>query len=177
MAAASGTPDAILQQSNCVAGEDIAGTFSSFTQVGACNAVAFFQAANAAIANGQLTVPNPGTAKDGQPCLTTRNFGVIDQDQSDNVTTEYLTSGNGQIAQDTTANQQALPGSAVLFNGSDNGLIDFFMDPALGCTPWEAPNLGNAGARPPRCHWTNSRPRRSPASPAAPPPWCRSTTR
>ena len=50
--AASGTPDAILQQSDCVAGEDIDGTFSSFTQVGACNAVAFFQAANTAIQPG-----------------------------------------------------------------------------------------------------------------------------
>jgi len=146
VAAASGTPDAILQQNNCIAGEDINAVFSSFTQVGACNAAAFFQAANAAIAAGQLTVPNPGTAKDGQPCLTTRNFGIIDQDQSDNVTTEYLANGNGQIAQDTTANQQAVAGATVLFNGSDNGLLDFFVDPALGCTPWEVPNLGNAGA-------------------------------
>jgi hypothetical protein len=144
--AASGTPDAILQQNNCIAGEDINAVFSSFTQVGACNAAAFFQAANAAIQAGQLTVPNPGNAKDGQPCLTTRNFALIDQDQSDNVTTEYLANGNGQIAQDTTANQQALAGATVLFNGSDNGLLDFFVDPALGCAPWEVPNLTNGGA-------------------------------
>ncbi|HEX6527825.1 MAG TPA: hypothetical protein VF070_48570 [Streptosporangiaceae bacterium] len=149
IAAASGTPDAVLQQSNCVAGESIQGTFSSFTQVGSCNAVAFFQAANAAIQAGTLTVPSPGTAKDGQPCLTTRNFGVIDQDQSDNVTTKYLAS-NGRTAQDTAANQQAM-GAAnvmnnlVLFNGSDNALIDDFVDPALGCTPWMAPDLANGG--------------------------------
>jgi hypothetical protein len=148
--AASGTPDAILQQNNCVAGESIQGAFSSFTQVASCNGIAFFQAANAAIQAGNLTVPNPGTAKDGQPCLTTRNFGVIDQDQSDNVTTKYLANGNGQIAQFTTANQQAM-GNAdvmtnlVLFNGSDNALIDNFVDPALGCTPWMAPDLANGG--------------------------------
>ena len=54
-------------------------------------------------------MPNPGTANDGQPCLTTRNFGVIDQDQSDNVTTLYLANAKGQTAQDTAANQQAVP--------------------------------------------------------------------
>ena len=143
--AASGTPDAILQQANCVAGEDIAGTFSSFTQVGACNAVAFFQAANTAIQAGKLTVPNPGTAKDGQPCLTTRNFGVIDQDQSDNVTTVYLANGQGQIAQNTAANAAANPNDVLLANGSDNGLLDFHVDPALGCTPWSVTDLANPG--------------------------------
>jgi len=144
--AASGTPDAILQQSNCVAGENIAGTFSSFTQVGACNAVAFFQAANSAVQAGKLTVPNPGTATDGQPCETTRNFAVIDQDQSDNVTTMYLANANGQIAQDTAANAQTVASVVTLANGSDNGLIDFHVDPALGCTPWTVPDLANPGA-------------------------------
>jgi hypothetical protein len=147
--AASGTPDAILQGANCVTGESIAGAFSSFTQVGACNAVAFFQAANAAIAAGTLTVPNPGTAKDGQPCLTTRNFALIDQDQSDNVTTKYLANGNGQTAQFSAANQAAVAGSTTLTNGSDNALINFFMDPALGCTDWQVPDLANAGATAP----------------------------
>ena len=143
--AASGTPDAILQGANCVAGENIAGTFSSFTQVGACNAVAFFQAANTAIQAGTLTVPNPGTAKDGQPCMTTRNFGVIDQDQSDNVTTLYLANAQGQTAQDTAANSAANPNDVLLANGSDNGLIDFHVDPALGCTPWSVTDLANPG--------------------------------
>jgi hypothetical protein len=170
VAAASGTPDAILQQANCVAGEDINGQFSSFTQVGACNAPAFFTAANAAIRAGKLTVPRPGIARDGQRCLTTRSFALIDQDQSDNVTTEYLAEPNGQIAQDTAANRQGLNGSSVLFNGSDNGLLDLFVDPALGCSPWEAPNLADGGAPAPSlpldelqaARWANS-----PGSPAA----------
>jgi hypothetical protein len=144
--AASGTPDQILQGAHCIAGQVIGGQFSSFTQVGACNAVAFFKAANAAIAAGKLKVPSPGIARDGQSCPTTRSFALIDQDQSDNVATEYLASANGQIAQDTTANQQNLAGSTTLFNGSDNGLLDFFVDPALGCSPWTAPNLANNGA-------------------------------
>ena len=168
--AASGTPDAILQQASCVAGEDINGQFSSFTQVGACNAPAFFAAANAAIKAGKLTVPQPGIARDGQRCLTTRSFALIDQDQSDNVTTEYLAEPNGQTAQDTAANKQELNGSSVLFNGSDNGLLDLFVDPALGCSPWEAPNLADGGAPAPSlpldelqaARWANS-----PGSPAA----------
>lgn len=168
--AASGTPDAILQQAGCVAGEDINGQFSSFTQVGACNALAFFAAANAAIKAGKLTVPQPGIARDGQRCLTTRSFALIDQDQSDNVTTEYLAEPNGQIAQDTATNRQGLNGSSVLFNGSDNGLLDLFVDPALGCSPWEAPNLADGGAPAPSlpldelqaARWADS-----PGSPAA----------
>src|SRR5262249_4595738 len=144
--AASGTPDAILQQANCVAGQSIGGQFSTFTQMGACNAVAFFRVANAAIRAGKLTAPPPGTASDGRPCLTTRSFALIDQDQSDNVTTQYLVDGNGQTAQLTAANRQAMSGSAKLFNGSDNGLLDFFVDPALGCTPWQAPDLADGGA-------------------------------
>ncbi|HVT68220.1 MAG TPA: hypothetical protein VHF26_10755, partial [Trebonia sp.] len=144
--AAEGTPDAILQQADCVAGQEIGGKFSSFTQVGACNAAAFFTAANQAITAGKLKVPAPGTATDGQACLTTRSFALIDQDQSDNVTTEYLTTGNGQIAQDTAANRGTLTGASTLVNGSDNGLLDLFVDPALGCHPWEEPNLGDAGA-------------------------------
>src|SRR5215472_4908475 len=74
------------QQGNCVdaLGQSVIG------QVSACNAVNFYQTANAAIAAGTLTVPAAGTATDGQPCLTTRDFGVIDQDQSDNVVSQYL---------------------------------------------------------------------------------------
>ncbi|HTR90540.1 MAG TPA: hypothetical protein VMI73_02225 [Trebonia sp.] len=143
--AAAPVADAILQQAGCVAGQDFGGQFSSFTQVGACNAAAFFTAANAAISAGKLTVPSPGTAKDGLACMTTRSFALIDQDQSDNVTSEYLSS-NGQIAQDNAANRSSLGGADVLFNGSDNGLLDLFVDPALGCSPWQVPNLADAGA-------------------------------
>ena len=136
--AASGTPDAILQQSNCIAGESIAGVFSPFTQVAACNAVAFFQAANTAIQAGTLTVPSPGTAKDGQPCLTTRNFALIDQDQSDNVVSAYLMDANGNTAQNTAANKAAMAGATMVSNGSDDGLLVHFIDPALGCKAFTA---------------------------------------
>jgi hypothetical protein len=144
--AASAVPDFFLQSDACVAGEDNDGQFTSFTQVGACNAAAFFAAANAAITAGKLTVPAPGNSVDGQACLTTRSFAFVDADQSANVTTEYLTAPNGRIAQDTAANKTSLAGAGALVNQGDNGLLDQFVDPALGCTPWQEPNLADDGA-------------------------------
>jgi hypothetical protein len=114
-----------------------------FGQFAYCNAPAFFTAVNTGIQGGMVTVPNPGTATDGQPCLTTRNFALIDQDQSDNVTSAYLATANGTLAVKTAANAAALAGAVTISNPSDNGLLDNFVDPALGCTPWTVPNLGD----------------------------------
>ncbi len=114
---------------------------SIFGQFAYCNAAAFFQAANAAIGAGTLKVPAVGTAKDGLPCPTVRDFSMVDQDQSDNVTTHYLANARGRTAQANAAGRAALGNGATdLFNGSDNRLLDAFIDPALGCTPWTAPD-------------------------------------
>jgi hypothetical protein len=76
-----------------------------------------------------------------------RNFEIVDQDPSDNVTSKYLLNPvTGQTAQDNAANRALMTGATVLVNGSDNALIDNFVDPALGCTPLEAPDLANHGA-------------------------------
>jgi hypothetical protein len=109
-------------------------------QVSACNAVSFYNLANFEIARGTLTVPPAGTSLDGQPCLTTRSFAVVDQDQSDNVITTYLINGNGQTAQNTAANAAAIAGATTLVNGSDDKLLASFLDPANGCTPFSAPD-------------------------------------
>lgn len=118
---------------------------SNFGQFAYCNAPAFFQAANKAIKAGQLTVPSLGMAKDGMPCMTTRDFGLVDMDQSDNVLTTYLTTANGQIAQNTAANAAKLKNAQTSINGSDNRLLDAFEDAALGCQPWMAPDLADPG--------------------------------
>jgi hypothetical protein len=122
------------QQGNCVdaSGQSVIG------QVSACNAVNFYNAANAAIARGTLKVPALGTASDGQACETTRDFSLIDQDQSDNVVSQYLINGNGQTAQNSPANAASLTGATVLTNGSDDALLSEFVDPANGCTPFTA---------------------------------------
>jgi hypothetical protein len=122
------------RQGNCV---DALGQ-SLIGQVSQCNAVNFYNRANADIANGTLKINPVGTSLDGQPCLTTRNFATIDQDQSDNVITSYLINGNGQTAQDSTANAAAVAGSTVIVNGSDDKLLAAFLDPANGCTAQSA---------------------------------------
>ena len=123
-------------QGNCV---DALGQ-SLISQVSACNAASFYAMANREIGAGVLTVPPLGTGKDGQTCLDTRNFGLIDQDQSDNVVSAYLINGNGQTAQDTAANAAAMGGSQIITNGSDDALLSQFVDPSLGCTPFTAPD-------------------------------------
>src|SRR5436309_11975281 len=119
--------DGSLQQGNCVNGSD----GSIFGQFAYCNAPAFFQAANTAMAAGKIN-PNPakaalGMGKDGLTCPSVRDFGVVDQDQSDNVTTTYMINGAQQV------------------NGSDNRLLAVALDGALGCTPLMAPDLAHPG--------------------------------
>jgi hypothetical protein len=145
------TPNA-LAQGNCVNGLG-----SAFGQVSFCNGTNFFRAALWMMRQGRLFVPSAGTSAKivptggalgtGNACPTVRNFIIVDQDPSDNVTTKYLLNPTtGQTAQDTAANTANLTGSQVLSNGSDNALIDNFMDPTLGCTPFMAPDLGNNNA-------------------------------
>ena len=146
------TPGA-LAQGNCTDGMP----GSPFGQVSFCNGPAFFAAAFRAERAGRLVVPSAGFSRrmvatagplgTGRACPTVRNFDMVDQDPSDNVTTAYLLNpATGQTAQDNTAGQARMPGARLLVNGSDNALIDDFLDPAFGCVPFEAPNLGNNGA-------------------------------
>jgi hypothetical protein len=139
-----------LQQGNCINGQQ----GSVFGQVSFCNGINFFNTAFRLEAEGLLRVPFEGTSAKiapsdgrlgtGRDCPTTRNFDMVDQDPSDNVTTQYLLNpATGQTAQDTTANEANIANSTPLLNGSDNTLLDTFMDPVLGCTPFQAPNLAN----------------------------------
>src|SRR5579885_992623 len=126
---------------NCVNGA--AG--SVFGQFSYCNAVAFFREANRLIAAGKITIPALGTAKDGGICPTTRDFSIVDMDQSDNVQTQYLATASGQIAQLSAANQAKLANATVIGNPSDNALVTRLVDPALGCQPFQIPDLVNPG--------------------------------
>jgi hypothetical protein len=142
-----------LRNGNCVDGK----SGSIFGQVSFCNGINFFNAAFRAERQGRLVVPSEGTSTkivasagtlgSGQNCPETRNFDMVDQDPSDNVTTFYLLDpATGQTAQDTTSNTANIPDSTLLANGSDNTLLDAFMDPLLGCTPFQAPDLANNNA-------------------------------
>jgi hypothetical protein len=114
---------------------------SIIAQTSACNARAFFRDANYQIATGRLRIPRLGRGTDGQACQTTESFPLIDQDQSDNVISTYLLNGTGQTAQDTAANKNAMGGSTVISNGSDDALLGHFVDPALGCTPFTTTDI------------------------------------
>src|SRR5690242_1999405 len=92
-----------LADASCVNGSN----GNVFGQYAYCNALAFFAAANQAISSGKLKVPALGTASDGKPCPTVRDFFVIDQDQSDNLPTLYLVSPRGHMSQFTKKNQAA----------------------------------------------------------------------
>jgi hypothetical protein len=137
-----GTPRA-LKQGHCINGM----RGSPFGQVSFCHGTHFFWAAHRAQRQGKLSVSEAGNSpKTGQACPTTRSFTVVDQDPSDNVTTQYLLTATGRTAQFNKANVTALPGATVISNGSDNVLLDEFLDPALGCKPFTAPDLSQGGA-------------------------------
>jgi hypothetical protein len=140
---------------------------SLFTQFSYCNAIIFFAAARQAIANKQLVVPPPGPAKDGFTCPEVRSFTVVDQDQSDNVPTTYLLTSTGQFAQNTAANRAGLAGAKSFGNPSDNRLVDILLDPALGCTPWKAPDLTDSGNPVPALALNELQARSFPPTPAA----------
>lgn len=134
-----GNGDNGLTQGKCVNGLGK----SLFGQFAYCNARAFFQAANLAIKKGMLKVPALGTAKDGKPCPTVRDFSVVDQDQSDNVLTSYLMikkNGQNTFAQDTPANRNKV-GQGVITNASDNRLVNTLIDVAFGCVPWTVKDI------------------------------------
>ena len=130
-----------LSEANCINGT----SGSVFGQVAFCNTQAFFHAANAAISRGTLQVPPLGKASDGLPCPTVRDFYVVDQDQSDNLPTLYLITTKGLLAQYSAKNVAALKGAVTLGNPSDNRLMDVFLDGAMGCKPFMAPDLGDPG--------------------------------
>ena len=131
-----------LSQARCVDGLN----GSLFGQVSYCNSVAFYAAADQDISEGKLQIPGNGTSPvTGQPCPTTRSFDLVDQDPSDNVTTQYLLTADGETAQDNAASAADLPGAMAISNGSDNRLLDNFVLPALGCAPFTAPDISNGG--------------------------------
>jgi hypothetical protein len=115
---------------------------SPFGQFAYCNAAALFSAATAD-PTFQASIPQLGTSPmDALPCPTSRDFSVVDQDQSDNLATVYRVI-DGRMAQvtPTTADR-----GTKLTNGSDEGLVARFIAPALGCRPFTAPDLTDGGA-------------------------------
>ncbi|EXJ67294.1 uncharacterized protein A1O5_09307 [Cladophialophora psammophila CBS 110553] len=134
----------VLQNLKCVNG--LPGAKGDvFGQVSWCNTVAFWDAANAAVAAGKLVVPPLGTDNNGNQCLSSRSFEIIDQDQSDNLPTKYLLLADGSTVQFTAANVAKFPTATEIDNASDEALIADFVDPVIGCTPFKIPSLDDPG--------------------------------
>ena len=139
-----------LKEGNCTNGQP----GSIFGQVSFCNGTNFFNAAFKDERERKLIVPSAGTSSKmvvtggamgtGNTCPVTRNFEIVDQDPSDNVTTEYLLNpATGQTAQDTTSNAGNIAGSTLLLNGSDNTLLDRSSTRSSAARPFMAPDLAN----------------------------------
>jgi hypothetical protein len=145
-----GATPGTLAGANCVSGE--AG--SAFGPVSFCNGTGFFGAVRAAERNGRLKVPSPGTSGKitpsggalgtGRACPVTSDFEVADPDSGDGVTADYLLNPiTGQTAQDTTSNAGNMAGPALLHGRGASTLVDRFLDPVLGCVPYQVPDLAN----------------------------------
>jgi hypothetical protein len=145
-----GATPTTLADASCVNGQ--AG--SIFGQESFCNGINFFSAVQKDEREGLLKVPSAGISDKiipsggdvgtGRACPVTRNFEVADQSSANDVTTEYLLNPlTGQTAQDTTSNAGNIAGATLLFSRSDNTMLDQFLDPVLGCAPFQAPDLAN----------------------------------
>jgi hypothetical protein len=147
---AGATPTA-LTDGHCVSGQ--AG--SAFGSASFCNGANFFTAVRQAEQKGRLKVPSPGTSSaivpsggelgTGQSCPVISNFEVAGVDPAESVTTTYLLNPlTGQTAPDNPAYQGYIAGATLLHGNSANTVLDQYVDPILGCTPFEAPNLSDA---------------------------------
>jgi hypothetical protein len=126
-----------IAASHCVNGQP----GSIFGQEIFCNAPALYAAAN-----GKVTFTPPlGTSPDDRRrCPTTESWEIVDQDQSDNTTTNYLVQGD-RTAQSIAANQRTL-GNAQIGNGSDNALYTKYYAPAIHCQPPRATDVTDPNA-------------------------------
>jgi hypothetical protein len=149
----TGATPTTLADAHCVSGQ--AG--SAFGPASFCNGAGFFTAVQQAERRGLLKVPSPGTSNaiavsggalgTGQSCPVIRNFEVAGLDPGESVTTTYLLNPlTGQTAQNNATSRGYVAGATLLHGDSVNALLDQYVDPILGCTALEAPDLSNANA-------------------------------
>jgi hypothetical protein len=146
-----GATPTTLADAHCVSGQ--AG--SPFGQTSSCNGVNFFTAVRQAERMGLLKVPSPGTSDaivpsggdlgTGRSCPVISNFEVAGLDPGDSVTTSYLLNPlTGQTAQGNTTDAGYIAGATLLHDNSADAVLDQYVDPILGCAPFEAPDRSNA---------------------------------
>jgi hypothetical protein len=138
------TPQLSIQQGLCVYNTGGINSQDTFGQFAHCNAIAFFNKIKEIIINKvpfNPPIPDLGIAIDGEPCMTTRDFSLVDMDPSDNLVTTYLIDmATGRTSQNNFNNQNLNPQAIILKNGSDNLLLSN-LDNIMGCKPYQVPNL------------------------------------
>jgi hypothetical protein len=145
-----GATPTTLADAHCVSGQ--AG--SAFGQAASCNGVNFFTAVAQAERKGLLKVPSPGTSSaivpsggdlgTGRSCPVIRNFEVAGLNPGESVMSTYLLNPlTGQTAQNNSTSEAYVAGATLLHHNSANAVLDQYVDPILGCTPFEAPDLSN----------------------------------
>ena len=148
-----GATPATLAEAHCVSGQ--AG--SDFGPTSFCNGASFFTAVRQAERAGRLKVPSPGTSNaivpsggdlgTGRSCPVISNFEVAGLDPGRSVTTTYLLNPlTGQTAQDNATYRAYVDGATLVHGSSANAVLDQYIDPLLGCTPFLAPDLSKASA-------------------------------
>jgi hypothetical protein len=146
-----GAAPATLADAVCVSGQ--AGP--ALGQTPSCNRASFFNAVRQAERKGLLKVPSPGTSDaiaapggdlgTGRSCPVISNFEVAGLDPGESVTTTYLLNPlTGQTAQNNATYRDYIAGATLLHGNSADAVLDQYVDPILGCTPFEAPDLSNA---------------------------------
>jgi hypothetical protein len=146
-----GATPTTLADAHCVSGQ--AG--SAFGPTSFCNGVNFFSAARQAERKGLLKVPSPGTSNaivgsggglgPGRSCPVISNFEVAGLDPGESVTTTYLLNPlTGQTAPDSSTYRSYVAGATLLHGNSADAVLNQYVDPILGCTPFQAPDLSNA---------------------------------
>jgi len=126
-----------LVEANCVQGINN----SNFGQFSYCNAENFFNTVNQ-----NCNIPLVDKTILGDECPTVRSFTIVDQDQSDNVVTQYILTDNDIVAQDTPENRLFLESKnetlKFIQNGSDERIL-ILVSNAIGCKPLTAPDFIN----------------------------------
>ena len=148
-----GATPTTLADAHCVSGQ--AGP--AFGPTSFCNGVNFFAAVQQAERKGLLKVPSPGTSNaiavsggdlgTGRSCPVISNYEVAGLDPGESVTTTYLLNPlTGQTTQNNSTYLGYVAGATLLHHNSANAVLDQYVDPLIGCTPFEAPDLSNASA-------------------------------
>ncbi len=146
-----GATPTTLADAHCVSGQ--AG--SAFGPTSFCNGANFFTAVRQAEHKGLLKVPSPGTSKaivpsggdlgTGRSCPVISNFEVAGLDPGEGVTATYLLNPlTGQTTQNNATYQGYVAGATLLHGSSADAVLDQYIDPILGCTPFKAPDQSNA---------------------------------